>query len=471
MHSSEPTNASHANSPKTQVNKIIHINVSGTKFETTLSVLRKFPTTLLGSSDLESYLDCTSGDYFFDRHRQSFEAIMYFYQTGGLLHVPCHVDPEIFRQELHYFKIHDLILKALPKPAEKKLMELPKHKNLQVLWKLLEYPQSSAPAKFLAVVEIVVIVLAVASFCIETLPQFHESIREGWKKNETAAIFFAIEASCMVVFTFEFILRVISCPDKLQFCKGILNIIDLITILPFYVTLLLQNERALDSFVVLRVVRLARVFRILKLSRHSRGLITLGLALRASLRELALLFFFLLIGIVLFSSGVYYADLTEADTKFMSILDGFWWAVITMTTVGYGDDVPQSNWGKIVGGMCAVSGVLMIALPVPVIVSNFNYYYQHQGPSRVNQDGSEQIDNLAELWSKGICVVRDGVTPSATQSVLMSAGRSLTLTAAVTLNANEQGADGGGSKLKKKKSGIIALARMKMQKPTNHRPS
>ena len=66
----------------TQVNKIIHINVSGTKFETTLSVLRKFPTTLLGSSDLESYLDATSGDYFFDRHRQSFEAIMYFYQTG-----------------------------------------------------------------------------------------------------------------------------------------------------------------------------------------------------------------------------------------------------------------------------------------------------------------------------------------------------------------------------------------------------
>ena len=262
------------------------------------------------------------------------------------MHVPCHVDPEIFRQELYYFKIHDLILKALPKPAEKKTMELPKDKNLQILWKLLEYPQSSTAAKFLAVIEIVVIVLAVASFCIETLPQFHDSIREGWKENKTAAVFFAIEASCMVVFTFEFILRVISCPNKLQFCKGILNIIDLITILPFYVTLSLQNERALDSFVVLRVVRLARVFRILKLSRHSRGLITLGLALRASLRELALLFFFLLIGIVLFSSGVYYADLTEPDTKFVSILDGFWWAVITMTTVGYGDDVPHSNWGK-----------------------------------------------------------------------------------------------------------------------------
>ena len=260
--------------------------------------------------------------------------------------MPCHVDPEIFRQELYYFKIHDLILKALPKTQTKKAMELPKNKHLQTIWKLLEYPQSSAGAKVIAVFEIVVIVLAVAAFCIETLPQYHASIRQGWQNDSTAAVFFGIEATCMIIFTLEFLLRICSCPDKIQFCKGLLNIIDLITILPFYVTLSLAKEAALDSFVVLRVVRLARVFRILKLSRHSRGLITLGLALRASLRELALLFFFLLIGIVLFSSAVYYADLTHDGTAFKSILSGFWWAVITMTTVGYGDDVPQSNWGK-----------------------------------------------------------------------------------------------------------------------------
>lgn len=431
-----------------QVNKVIHINVSGIKFETTLGVLRKFPTTLLGSSDLENFFDSTAEEYFFDRHRQSFEAIMYFYQTGGLLHVPCHVDPEIFRQELYYFKIHDLILKSLPKPiSHEKEMDLPANPVLRTLWKLLEYPQSSVAAKALAVLEIIVIVLAVAAFCIETLPQFHESIRKGWRRDNIAAIFFSIEASCMVIFTVEFLLRVISCPNKLEFCKGILNIIDLITIMPFYVTLTLQNDAALDSFVVLRVVRLARVFRILKLSRHSRGLITLGLALRASLRELALLFFFLLIGIVLFSSGVYYADLTNDDTQFTSILDGFWWAVITMTTVGYGDDVPRSTWGKIVGGMCAVSGVLMIALPVPVIVSNFNYYYQHQGPSRVGQDGSEQVDNLAELWNKGICVVKEGVTT--TQTSLMAAGKLIT---AVMLNQEEDIKQNGDGEPKVKKS-------------------
>ena len=140
------------------------------------------------------------------------------------------------------------------------------------------------------------------------------------------------------------------------------------------------------SLAILRVVRLVRVFRIFKLSRHSKGLQILGQTIRASMRELGLLIFFLMICVVLFSSAVYFAEAgLDEESHFRSIPDAFWWAVVTMTTVGYGDMRPISAWGKLVGSMCAIAGVLTIALPVPVIVSNFNYFYHRENTDSLDE--------------------------------------------------------------------------------------
>jgi potassium voltage-gated channel Shaker-related subfamily A protein 1 len=118
-----------------------------------------------------------------------------------------------------------------------------------------------------------------------------------------------------------------------------MNIIDIVAIVPYFITLftILAEEKTKSnqamSLAILRVIRLVRVFRIFKLSRHSKGLQILGQTLRASLQELALLMFFLFIGVILFSSAVYFAEQSESESFFKSIPDAFWWAMITMTTV------------------------------------------------------------------------------------------------------------------------------------------
>ncbi|CAL4067472.1 unnamed protein product, partial [Meganyctiphanes norvegica] len=96
-------------------------------------------------------------------------------------------------------------------------------------------------------------------------------------------------------------------------------------------------------------------------------------------KELTLLVFFLVLGIVIFASLVYYAERIQANphNDFNSIPLGLWWALVTMTTVGYGDMAPKTYVGMFVGALCALAGVLTIALPVPVIVSNFAMYYSH----------------------------------------------------------------------------------------------
>ena len=135
---------------------------------------------------------------------------------------------------------------------------------------------------------------------------------------------------------------------------------------------------------VLSVLRVLRVVRILKLSKHSEGLKILGKTMQTSIRELSMFILFMCIATVIFSGAIFHAEMGQPNSMFTSIPDAFWWAIVTMTTVGYGDYVPVGNFGKLLGAFCVLSGVLCIALPVPVIVANFNNYYRHYTGRGVN---------------------------------------------------------------------------------------
>ena len=156
--------------------------------------------------------------------------------------------------------------------------------------------------------------------------------------------------------------------------------IDFVATISFYTDLILQHLvshiKNADVFEFFSIIRILRLF---KLTRHSSGLKILLQTFRASAKELMLLVFFLVLGIVIFASLVYYAERIQVNptNDFSSIPLGLWWALVTMTTVGYGDMVPKTYLGMFVGAMCAMAGVLVVALPVPVIVSNFAMYYSH----------------------------------------------------------------------------------------------
>jgi hypothetical protein len=118
------------------------------------------------------------------------------------------------------------------------------------------------------------------------------------------------------------------------------------------------------------------------LTRHSPGLKILIQTFRASADELALLIFFLALGVVVFASFVYHVERLAPDSdtganRFTSIPVGLWWAIVTMTTVGYGDMTPRTYLGMLVGSLCALLGVLTLNLPVPIIVNNFGMFYSH----------------------------------------------------------------------------------------------
>ncbi|XP_063712947.1 potassium voltage-gated channel subfamily A member 10-like [Symsagittifera roscoffensis] len=137
---------------------------------------------------------------------------------------------------------------------------------------------------------------------------------------------------------------------------------------------------------------------------HLTNLQILGHTFRSSLNELGLLIFFFSMSVVIFSSGVYIAEQgyepkDASLNEFSSIPAGFWWAVITMSTVGYGDMIPQTPLGKLVGSACALVGILTLSLPVPIIVSNFTYYYKegdHADSSDSTKKGDADFGNIAD---------------------------------------------------------------------------
>ncbi|CAG2236645.1 unnamed protein product [Mytilus edulis] len=174
-------------------------------------------------------------------------------------------------------------------------------------------------------------------------------------------------------FLVELVIRYIFCPDKKIFFCSFLNIVDIIAltsecIINFIEYLFPKEKYAIySSLDFIECIQIARVFRLFRLVRNFIGFRVFIYSVRASFKNMVLMVFLMFVAALIFSAVVFYSD----RDAFKSIPDAIWWSVVTMTTVGYGDAVPKSLLGKMIGCVCAVTGVFVLAVLIPVLVSNF----------------------------------------------------------------------------------------------------
>ncbi|CAH1783663.1 unnamed protein product [Owenia fusiformis] len=373
----------------------LRINVSGRSFETWRNTLEKYPDTLLGSNEKEFFFDEDSKEYFFDRDPDIFRHILTYFRTGKL-HYPKHECISAYDEELAFFGVMPDIIgdccyedyKDRKRENQERLLDdkdsedgdnIPLTNFREKMWRAFENPHTSTMALVFYYVTGFFIAISVMANVIETvqcgvIPGTNENPPCG---DRYEIVFFCLDTACVMIFTTEYWLRLYAAPDRCKFMRSVMSVIDVVAILPYYIGLgITDNDDVSGAFVTLRVFR---VFRIFKFSRHSQGLRILGYTLKSCASELGFLLFSLTMAIIIFATVMFYAEKNVENTKFTSIPAAFWYTIVTMTTLGYGDIVPDTIMGKLMGGICSLSGVLVIALPVPVIVSNFSrIYHQNQ---------------------------------------------------------------------------------------------
>ncbi|KAK4469380.1 hypothetical protein MN116_006937 [Schistosoma mekongi] len=403
---------------KTADNKIT-INVSGVHFELTESLVRRYPSTLLGSDEREYFYDAVNHEYFFDRDPELFRYILTYYQHGKL-HFPKNICISAFENELKYFSIlsdnlSDCCYESFvdySKDIEQRLEDDKKTfaqcKSLTVnsptfrqkLWTMFENPEENSAAYMIYYTTGFFIIVSVLSNMAETIPCSDGKLIDVYPLrtygDKYANIFFCVDTACVLIFTIEYLSRLYASPSRCKYMRSIMAIIDLTAVLPYYISIIVPAGLQFSGSLV--TLRVFRVFRIFKFSRHSQGLRILGYTLKSCAEELGFLLFSLTLVVIIFATVIYYIERFDENSSFYSIPDASWYTIVTMTTLGYGDMIPSTVLGKIIGSICSLCGVLVIALPVPVIVSNFSRIYQRK--QRANRQTMRQSLRVTNESSK-----------------------------------------------------------------------
>ena len=237
--------------------------------------------------------------------------------------------------------------------------------------------------------------LSIYVLCTEAVPDFwteasRNSTTEGEDMNNKSTtentaghphpligLGFYLEIVTNSFFTFEWIIRMIVFPDIKVLLTKLIIWTHFISISSCWIALYSQVY-GVDAMIfapaylrVFFVLRCLRTFRVLRIFHIIRGWDVLVLALRDSMWEITVLAVLFVTGMIIFSSLMFYAEYSNPGS-FPGIPIGLWWAIVTMTTVGYGDFYPTTSYGYVVGAVCAITGMFATSLPIPIISENFS---------------------------------------------------------------------------------------------------
>jgi hypothetical protein len=259
------------------------------------------------------------------------------------------------------------------------------------------------------------------TFVLETSPSFREpshialnqsmTRKEREEKTVPHHSLIVLEFLTNLFFFIEFLLKSLTAPNKKTFFSNGFNLVDLVAVLPIFFPPKTHPNDYKDGVVSLlyiirmhkyiRLFYIFRIFRIFSFANKYSGLRVLLLTIRTSIQEFFIYFMLLFMAVITFACLIFYSEqiFERSENKFDSISIGLWWAIVTMTTLGYGDYVPVTGFGYLVGALCAISGLVFLSLPIPLIVNNFSVLYQHSVAlaNKIKLKEEEEIEKMELL--------------------------------------------------------------------------